>query len=117
AKTLTARAEELGRDAKTRETWDGVSARAVADLPVLLEYALPLLRTGGYLVNWMTEDQMSWLERSQGALESLQGRIAQRVDYSLPGLSQTRCLLVVEKLGKTPEDFPRPVGVPSKRPL
>ena len=116
-KILNRRAEDLGRDPQTRESWDAVSARAVADLPVVLEYALPLLRIGGYLVNWMTEDQMSWVERSQGALEALQGRILKRSNYSLPGLSQTRTLLVVEKLGKTPGDFPRPVGVPSKRPL
>jgi 16S rRNA (guanine527-N7)-methyltransferase len=117
AKTLTGRAEDLGRNPKTRETWDGVSARAVADLPVLLEYALPLLKPGGYLVNWMTEDQLSWLDHSQKAMESLKGRIAQQVNYSLPGLAQARILLVVEKLGKTPQEFPRAVGVPSKRPL
>ena len=117
AQTLAARAEDLGRDPKTRETWDGVSARAVADLPVLLEYALPLLRHGGYFVNWMTEDQLSWVDRSKKALESLQGRVARTVPYSLPGLAQPRTLLVVEKLGKTPEDFPRAAGVPSKRPL
>lgn len=117
AQALAARAEDLGRDPKTRETFDGVSARAVADLPVVLEYALPLLRVGGYFVNWMTEEQLAWVERSKKALESLQGRIAKSVPYSLPGLAQPRALLVVEKLGKTPQDFPRAAGVPSKRPL
>lgn len=117
AQTLTGRAEDLGRDPMAREALDGVSARAVADLPVVLEYALPLLRVGGYLVNWMTADQLSEEASAQGALETLQGRIVQRVPYSLPGLSQPRVLLVVEKLGKTPEAFPRAVGVPSKKPL
>ncbi len=117
AQTLTARAEDLGRDPKTRETWDGITARAVADLPVLLEYALPLLRTGGYLVNWMTEDQLSSLDRSQVALESLNGRVVEKVGYSLPGLTQSRTLVVVEKLGKSPQAYPRPVGIPSKKPL
>jgi 16S rRNA (guanine527-N7)-methyltransferase len=117
ARTLTARAEKLGHDSRTRESWDGITARAVADFPVLLEYALPLLKTGGYLVNWMTEDQLKIVDNAQNALETLHSRIVKKVEYSLPGLNQSRFIVFVAKLGKTPDSYPRPVGQPSKHPL
>ena len=117
AKTLTGRAEEIGRDSHYRESWDGITARAVADFPVLLEYALPLLKTGGYLVNWMTEDQLKIVDNAQNALETLHSRIVKKVEYSLPGLNQSRSIVFVEKLGKTLDSYPRPIGQPSKHPL
>lgn len=117
AKTLTGRAEELGHNLSTRETWDGVVARAVADFRVVLEYGIPLLKTGGYLVNWMTTDQLKIVDKSKKALQLLQGEIVKTVEYQLPGLEQPRHLVLVEKLGKTPEGYPRAVGKPSKVPL
>jgi len=117
AKTLTGRAEEMGRDPSLRESWNLVTARAVADFPVILEYALPLLKTGGYLVGWMTEGQWKAVDNSQKALQALHGKIVQRANYCLPSLQQPRILVMVEKLGKTPATYPRAVGVPSKKPL
>jgi len=117
AKTLTGRAEEVGRNPATRETWDGVVVRAVADFPVILEYGIPFLKTGGYLVSWMTDDQFKAVDKFEKALHLLHSKITHRVDYSLPGLSQKRWLVIVEKMGKTPETYPRPVGQPSKHPL
>jgi 16S rRNA (guanine527-N7)-methyltransferase len=116
-RTLAGRAEEVGRDPSTRENWDLVTTRAVADLPVVLEYAVPLLKTGGYLVNWMTGEQWASVDKAQEALRTLKASIKKKADYSLPGLDQKRCLVFVEKLGKTPETYPRPVGKASKNPL
>jgi len=112
-----ARAEELGRNLPTRELWDGVTARAVADLPTLLEYAIPLLKVGGYLVNWMTEEQMKAVDKSKNALQVLQSNTAKTLNYSIPGFNQPRALLVVEKMGKTPIAYPRPGAQISKKPL
>ena len=117
AKTLAGRAEELGRNLSSREIWDGVVARAVADLPVVLEYGIPLLKTGGYLVNWMTNDQLRIVDKSQKVLQLLHSKIIKTMEYQLPGLAQSRHLVLVEKLGKTPEGYPRAVGKPSKSPL
>jgi 16S rRNA (guanine527-N7)-methyltransferase len=117
AQTLTGRAEELGRDPLYRESWNGITTRAVADFSVVLEYALPLLKTGGYLVNWMTEDQLKIVDKAQKALQTLHCQIVKKVEYSLPGLNRSRLIVFVEKLGKTPETYPRPVGQPSKKPL
>lgn len=114
---LIGRAEDLGREMDMREVWDIVTARAVADLPVLLEYALPFLKVGGSLVNWMSEEQMKNVDKSENALKILAGKIANRQEYTLPGLEKPRWLLVVEKVGKTPEKYPRLPGFPSKHPL
>jgi 16S rRNA (guanine527-N7)-methyltransferase len=117
AETLTGRAEDFGRDPQTRESWDGVVVRAVADFPIVLEYAIPLLKTGGYLVNWITKDQLKTLDKSEKALQALQCKIIKKVEYSLPGLQQSRYFVMVEKLGKTPITYPRAVGQASKHPL
>lgn len=117
APTLGLRSEELGRNPSTRETWDGVVSRAVADFPVALEYAIPLLKIGGYFVNWMTQDQLQSVDKSAAALQELQGKIVQTVEYSLPEGNQKRGFVVVEKIGKTPELFPRRAGRASKFPL
>lgn len=116
-KILTGRAEEVGREPSSRETWDLVSTRAVADFPVVLEYSLPLLKTGGYLVDWMTEEQLSSVDKSERALKLLDSKILKKADYLLPGLAQKRWLVVVEKLGKTSATYPRPTGKASRKPL
>jgi 16S rRNA (guanine527-N7)-methyltransferase len=115
--TLIGRAEEVGQAPQTRESWDGVTARAVADWPVLLEYAIPLLKTGGYLVNWMTAGQQKDVDKAASIFQTLQCQIVKEAQYQLPGADLPRYLMIVEKLGKTPALYPRPVGIPSKKPL
>jgi 16S rRNA (guanine527-N7)-methyltransferase len=115
--TMHGRSEDLGREPRFRETWDLVTARAVADLPVLIELALPLLKVGGHLVDWLTEEQVKTVDKSKNALHWLDGKIIEKQAYSLPRLIQPRYLLVVEKLGKTPLRYPRPAGQPAKHPL
>lgn len=117
ARVLTGRAEELGRDPEHREAWDGITARAVADFRVVLEYAAPLLRTGGYLVNWMTAEQSTSVDNASQALATLQCKIVKKATYSLPSSTQARVLVIVEKLGKTPAGYPRAAGHASKKPL
>lgn len=116
-KTISGRAEEMGRDPVYRETLDGVSARAVADFPILLEYAVPLLKPGGYLVNWMTESQVQFVDKYQHALDELKSKIVEKTPYFLLGGTQKRFLVIVEKMGKTPSRYPRAPGVPAKKPL
>jgi len=117
AKTLTGRAEEAGRDPGYREQYDGIVARAVADLRVLLEYAIPLLKIGGYLVNWMTENQVFRLNEAEKALKILNAEVIQTVDYFLPGSTQKRCYVIIQKKGPTSAIYPRAIGLPSKQPL
>jgi len=117
ASMLTDRAEKVGQIPSHRESYDGVVARAVAEFPVLLEWATPLLKPGGCFVNWVTSKQFLNLEQSKEALQKLQCRIIQTIEYQLPGLEQNRYWIFVEKWGKTPPMYPRRIGRPSKCPL
>jgi len=110
------RAEDLGRDPAQRETYDLAIARAVAPLPVLLEYALPALRVGGWLAAPKGSAALSELDAAAGAFEALGGRLHDAAPFQPPdGLRQT--VVLVEKVAPTPERYPRRAGIPSKRPL
>jgi 16S rRNA (guanine527-N7)-methyltransferase len=112
------RAETLGRDPTMREAHDLVTARACAALPVLVEYALPLLRVGGTLIAWKGGVSTSDPEVVAGtaAAEPLGGGTPRVVEPGVAALGAHR-FVVVEKIGPTPDRFPRRSGVPLRRPL
>ncbi len=110
------RAEDFGRESQHRQSYDLVVARAVAPLPVLLEYALPALRVGGWLAAPKGSAALSELEAADNALEVLGGRLHDAAPFQPPdGLRQT--VMLIEKTRPTPDRFPRRPGIPSKRPL
>jgi 16S rRNA (guanine527-N7)-methyltransferase len=112
------RAEEAGQLPDLRERADWAIARAVARLPILLEYLLPLVRSGGGVIAMKGSDTVeSELADSGSALRTLRGRLRQRFDYSLPDVAMAHSLLVFDKVGKTPMQYPRPIGTPAKQPL
>ncbi|MDP2953017.1 MAG: 16S rRNA (guanine(527)-N(7))-methyltransferase RsmG [Chloroflexota bacterium] len=115
--TIEGRAEELGHQPGHREGYDLVFARAVATLPVLLEYALPLCRIGGIFLAQKGPDIKEELEASGVALKVLGGRLREVKGFELPHSMGWRNLVVVEKVVPTPEKYPRRPGVPAKRPL
>lgn len=117
AEVLQARAERIGREPEHRGAYDWAVARAVAGLPVLLEYMLPLLRRGGVAIAMKGESGPAEAQSSQAALELLGGRLAQVLPVELPGVVETRNLMVIEKVAATPERYPRRSGIPAKRPL
>lgn len=114
---IEGRAEELGHQPGHREGYDLVLARAVATLPVLLEYALPFCRTGGIFIAQKGPDIKEELEASQFALKVLGGRLREVKGFELPHSMGQRNLVVVEKVAPTPEKYPRRPGMPAKRPL
>ncbi|MGC9025248.1 MAG: 16S rRNA (guanine(527)-N(7))-methyltransferase RsmG, partial [Chloroflexia bacterium] len=114
---LTCRAEEAGRDPSHRETYDLALARAVAGLPTLVEYALPLLRPGGLFVAYKGREVEEEVAQAQGALHLLGGRLRAVQPVEVPGLEAPRHLVLIEKVAPTPERFPRRPGLPAKRPL
>lgn len=111
------RAEELGQDPRHRERYDWAVARAVADLPILAEYLLPLVRIGGRVLAQKGEGAPAEAQRSEWALRQLGGRVRRLVPVDLRGLSETRYLVLLDKVAATPEKYPRRPGMPSKRPL
>ena len=110
------RAEELAHDSRHRATYDLVVARAVAPLPVLLEYCLPFLRVGGTLAASKGSAAQSELAASQKALAELGGAVEAVLPFEPPGLPP-QTVILVRKVAQTPEPYPRRSGIPSKRPL
>ncbi|HVE69514.1 MAG TPA: 16S rRNA (guanine(527)-N(7))-methyltransferase RsmG [Solirubrobacteraceae bacterium] len=96
---------------------DVVTARALASLPVLAEYAAPLLREGGALVAWKGRRDPG--EEASGAAAAAQlGLVVEDVRRVEPfPAARDRHLHVYRKAGPTPERFPRRPGMATKRPL
>lgn len=114
---LHARAEQVGQQAEYRESFDWALARAVAQLPVLVEYMLPLIRVGGRAIAQKGETGPAEAHAAEPALRVLGGRVSQLRTVELPMVTETRYLVVIEKVGATPAKYPRRSGMPGKRPL
>lgn len=114
---LQVRAETLGQDSSYREKFDWAMARAVAIMPVVSEYLLPLVRVGGKALAMKGEDAPVEVHSANNAIEMLGGHIHQLVPVTLPGVVETRHLVVIDKVAATPDKYPRREGIPNKRPL
>lgn len=112
----TARAEELGRDRAERERHALVTARAVAELRVLVEYGLPLLRVGGRMLAPKGAGAFEEAAAAANAIDLLGGELVAVEPVSLPGLD-ARAVVVIDKIAPTDPRYPRPVGTPARRPL
>ncbi len=110
------RAEQFGQTATHRAKFDYAFARAVTALPVLIEYAVPFLKVGGYFIAYKSADIADEISASSAALQQLNSKITEIYEYT-DNLNIKRKLVVVEKLMATPPKFPRRVGLPGKRPL
>ena len=114
---IHARAEEAARTAEHRAAYDIVVSRAVARLPVLLEYTLPFVRVGGTLLALKGRAYAEEQKEARRAAEVLGGgRITARPVH-LPGLDDVRAILTVTKERQTPAIYPRGGGAPARRPL
>ena len=99
------------------DRFDLVTARALAPLPVVAEYAAPLLRLGGALVAWRGRRDPADERAAEAAADALGLGVEEiRQVFPYPGAAQ-RHLHVLRKLAPTPERFPRRGGVARKRPL
>ncbi len=114
---LTLRAEELGQLPAHREKYDWALARAVANLPILSEYLLPLVRIGGAMLAQKGESAPAEAQSAEKALTLLGGRLRQLIPITLPGVVDERFLVIADKIAATPEKYPRAVGIPTKSPL
>ena len=114
---IHARAEEAARTAEHRAAYDIAVSRAVARLPVLLEYTLPFVRVGGTLLALKGRAYAEEQKEARRATEVLGGgRITARPVH-LPGLDDVRAILTVTKERQTPAAYPRGGGAPTRRPL
>ena len=114
--TVHKRAEDLGIDLEYRQKFDYVCARAVASLPVLLEYCLPFVKVGGIFIA-MKGSNIDEVSLSQNALKILGGKIEEVKEFNLPNSDYKRNIIIVKKVKQTPKGYPRKAGKPSKMPL
>jgi len=116
-RAIHARSEQLGQDPMYREQYDWAIARAVAKMPTLVEYLLPLARMGGAILAQKGEDAAAEVHEADKAISTLGGNVRQLVPVELRGLAETRYLVVVDKVAPSPDRYPRRPGMPKKRPL
>jgi 16S rRNA (guanine527-N7)-methyltransferase len=114
---IQARAEELGQRPDQREGYDWAVARAVANLNVLSEYLLPLVRVGGTMLAQKGESGPAEAQAAEKTMKLLGGKLKQLIPVHLPGVADDRYLVLIDKVAATPPKYPRKAGVPMKTPL
>ncbi len=114
---IKGRAEEVGQDGAHREKYDWAAARAVAEMPILLEYLLPLVKIGGRALAQKGESAPAETHGAERAAKILGGSLAQITPVELPGVVEPRYLVVFDKVAATPGKYPRRAGAPGKEPL
>lgn len=110
-----ARAEEFA--AKHREQYDFAVSRAVAQLNVLAELSLPLVKQGGAFIAMKSKDTDEELERAKKAIRLLGGEIEKIIDYTIPHTEITHRLVIIRKKQHTPKQYPRSFRKISASPL
>ncbi len=116
-KIVTERVELLGQLPPYREQFDWAVARAVAPMPVLAEYLLPLCRIGGHMLAQKGGSAPVETAAAETAFHVLGGANQRLHLVELPETAEQHYLVIVDKLAATPSRYPRRIGVPAKRPL
>ena len=110
-----ARAEEFA--AEHRQSFDFAVSRAVANLSVLGELCLPLVKPGGYFLSMKSVESGQELEAAKKAIQILGGRVERTADYQIPGTDVTHRVIFIKKIAETPKKYPRPFAKIKKNPL
>lgn len=111
------RAEDFGKKEEYREQFDIATARAVAGLPVLMEFCVPFIKVGGYFVCLKGPNANLELEESKVAMEVLGVEYIEKIDIKLPEVDLHHNILVFKKIRNTPSKYPRKAGKVSKNPI
>lgn len=112
--TIHARSEEYG--VKNREIYDVVTARAVAALPVLIEYCVPLVKKNKYFIPLKANISQE-IEISKNAIRLLHIEEESRSEFLLPYENSNRTIIKYKKVSETEKRFPRKNAEIKKRPL
>lgn len=117
--TRVIRAEDAGRTEELRESFDYATARAVAELRVLCELCLPLVKTGGKMVAMKGRNAELELQGARDAIAKLGGKGGSFDSITLRDADEelTHPLILIDKMSKTPRSYPRAYSQISKKPL
>ncbi|MBR3561832.1 MAG: 16S rRNA (guanine(527)-N(7))-methyltransferase RsmG [Oscillospiraceae bacterium] len=103
--------------AQQRERFDCAVSRAVAGMSVLCELCLPLVKVGGQFLAMKSARSDEELEGAMDAIQTLGGRLADVVDYPIPTAGVTHRVMIIDKVERTPKQYPRQFGKIKKSPL
>lgn len=116
-KTIHSRAEDLGQNPKHREKYDLCLSRAVAKMPVLLEYCLPFVKKGGFFGAYKTGSTGEELAAAEKALKLLAGKYYEESLFEPINKDLDHKIIWFKKEFPTPKIYPRKAGTPAKQPL
>lgn len=109
------RAEEYAKE--KRESFDFVTARAVARLNILAELCLPLVKIGGSFIAMKGQIADEELKEAKKAIEILGGKVKKIIDFDLPDDAGKREIIIIEKVKATPNKYPRDYNKIKGKPL
>ena len=109
------RAEEFA--AEHRQSFDFAVSRAVANLSMLCELCLPLVKPGGYFLSMKSVESNEELNAAKRAIQTLGGQVKRTADYQIPGTDVTHRVIFIKKVAETPKKYPRPFAKIKKNPL
>lgn len=111
------RAEDIARQTPHRDSYDLVTARAVARMALLNEFCLPFVRKDGIFAAMKGSDPAEELSEAKFSLKELRGQLEKVEPFSLPIEDSARHIIFIRKTGATPAKYPRKAGIPAKTPL
>ncbi len=113
---IASRAEEAA-SGKMRESFDFVTARAVARLSVLAELCIPFVRVGGYFVSMKGAAAEEEVKEAENAAKKLGCQLVKIIPYTISDLPDKRFLVIYKKISATSKQYPRNFSQISKKPL
>ena len=120
-KIVHARAEEAARNEEYFESFDAVVSRAVANLPVLLEYTSPYVKVNGKCIVMKGDNAKEELNLAKNAMNILKLKNIEnkeyKYSYTINNEEYNRTILYIEKVGNTPNKYPRNYGQIKKKAL
>lgn len=111
------RAEDMGRVVGLRDSFDLVTARAVARLNVLSELCMPFVRPGGVFAAMKGAKAEEEVAEAKTACKELKGRVRASFALTLPLEQSERSIILIDKVERTPKQYPRKAGTPNKQPI
>src|SRR5690625_1859364 len=114
--TMTGR-KILEKNKRSRESFDVVTARAVARMSVLSELCMPLVKKNGIFIAMKGSKALEEISVSKKAIRLLGGEVKRVETFILPKEESERSIIIVDKKQKTPKKYPRKAGTPAKNPI
>ena len=116
-RAIHGRAEDYAKGINYRESFDLCVSRAVSNLATLSEYCLPYVKVGGAFFSYKSGEIDAEVKESENAIRMLGGKILKVEKMTLPGSTIDRSFVIIEKVKKTINIYPRKAGLPAKEPL